>query len=893
MPAAEMLELHRYKHVDWRPSPVVALAASVDGTVVAAGRGNGSIEIWIVSPGSVGWHCELTIPGKKDASISCLLWCPSSSSKRGRLFSSGLDGFISEWDLSTLRPKESLKSYGGSVWQMVLEPSHVSVRHGGMVGTSSSEENGSLSTDSDSDDDENVVSGSEQEEELLGEQRVAIGCDDGCVRLFIVKDRESIAYMKSFPRVQGRILSVAWSTDAAKVFSGGSDGCIRCWDARLFRELYRITAGLGGGGSGSTLCVWSILTLRNGTVVSGDSSGSTQFWDGKQGTLLQAQTDHKADVLALAASPSHHSLFAAGADGQVVQYQLVSESRILADAARSTEVDVGIRVGERWVFVGSKRTHTHDVNALVVALPCVSENANDFAEKPKLSRRERKKLNKSWSEQSQYKSDQSGIPMLVSGGNDAKLFTYPANAFLAFHPHDVCCAPQRTPISLALNSKHHNGLIMMAQHEHQVEVWNININEPAVGQVASDVGRSKLTQSMLPSPLRKRKLQEVLREDGRRKIANGHLKKDIAKTSDLANGPSINKSPLSDVLKHTGKMKGSPPELLARIKCKSVENITCSALSDTGQLVAFSDQLKPRLYELEQQSRVGAFETERWGIKKRRLPKNLPPAHSMVFCGSSRLLLACPDNAVMVVDTETSAVLHRFKVERDTPQQQHDDGFLPITTMCTSSDGQWLATSNSRGDITVFNLETFRQHWHVPPLDGSCVTATLFHPGSSSVLIVATNANGLYVLDVEARRLGEWSRQNGSRLPRSFLEFPGGIQGLSMCPSQKTTTIIAYSSKAMCFIDFKKPVPQDEPGSPSISRRKVHVSNGAPFSREHGKSQNGGSNGSDKNFVVVPFKDPVLFVGYAADSSILVIEKPWLDAINQLPPPVYRHLYGT
>lgn len=57
---------------------------------------------------------------------------------------------------------------------------------------------------------------------------------------------------------------------------------------------------------------------------------------------------------------------------QVVQYQLVPESRVLTDAARKGVVDVGIGLGERWVFVGSKRTHTHDVNALVVAFPQVS-----------------------------------------------------------------------------------------------------------------------------------------------------------------------------------------------------------------------------------------------------------------------------------------------------------------------------------------------------------------------------------------------------------------------------------------------------------------------------------------------------------------------------------------
>jgi len=37
---------------------------------------------------------------------------------------------------------------------------------------------------------------------------------------------------------------------------------IRCWNATLGNEVYRITAGLGGLGSGQELCIWSLLSLR-------------------------------------------------------------------------------------------------------------------------------------------------------------------------------------------------------------------------------------------------------------------------------------------------------------------------------------------------------------------------------------------------------------------------------------------------------------------------------------------------------------------------------------------------------------------------------------------------------------------------------------------------------
>jgi WD40 repeat protein len=59
------------------------------------------------------------------------------------------------------------------------------------------------------------------------------------------------------------------------------------------------------------------LLCTCGTLVSGDSSGSVQFWDSRDGTLLQAHTYHKGDVNALATVPSQNRVFSAGSDGQV------------------------------------------------------------------------------------------------------------------------------------------------------------------------------------------------------------------------------------------------------------------------------------------------------------------------------------------------------------------------------------------------------------------------------------------------------------------------------------------------------------------------------------------------------------------------------------------------
>jgi U3 small nucleolar RNA-associated protein 4 len=324
------MELHRCRFVNYVPSAINCLALTPNTykpyTLLACGRENGDIDIW--DPRE-GWYLKKTIPGGSNQSVETVVWShqnvitededenltPKEREKllkqqlllEPRLFISGLNGLITEYDIHTLLPKNEVSSNGGPVWC-------AAVNHKGTI--------------------------------------LAVGCEDGCIRLFDIADG-NLEYLRSLDRQDGRILSLTWSYDDSSIISGSSVSIIHCLDVKSGQISRRITVDKIRG---EDTLVWALEVLKDGTIVSGDSLGNVQFWDSKMGTLIKGYKEvHKADVLCLTSTDDGAYVFSSGVDRKIVRFSTVTNTN-----------QKGRKGKEQWVVAGERRYHSHDVRSLLV-----------------------------------------------------------------------------------------------------------------------------------------------------------------------------------------------------------------------------------------------------------------------------------------------------------------------------------------------------------------------------------------------------------------------------------------------------------------------------------------------------------------------------------------------
>jgi WD40 repeat protein len=212
----------------------------------------------------------------------------------------------------------------------------------------------------------------------------------------------------------------------------------------------------------------SIAVLRDSTVITGDSRGQVQIWDGNVGVLTASFMQHSADVLCVIASDDESKIFASGIDGKVVCLQ-----RPMQPTDPAEVVDESL--SQQWVYMHSHRTHTHDVFALAI-----------------VSRKHSKSVTSSSGACSGSSLVFPGkVHTLLSGGLDARLSLYAVEDFDRVRPQWLPIIPANELI--AHNSAYS---LITLRHKQHVDIWQVKLQTPQ-----QSVEEVSLSSSTSPSNL--------------------------------------------------------------------------------------------------------------------------------------------------------------------------------------------------------------------------------------------------------------------------------------------------------------------------------------------------------------------------------------------------------
>jgi len=304
----------------------------------------------------------------------------------------------------------------------------------------------------------------------------AAGCEDGTVKIYTAfgssgGDSASggLTLVATLPSAGNAILSLAWlpgnsgrddgGMGGSVLFAGVADGTIRRFDCTTsittgpistgstialsrgsvsvsyrWKSSFRMT--VENRGLREATKVWALKVLTDGTVISGDSLGHIQIWDGMSGTMTQSfdHNENGADVLCLAVSEDENKIFASSVDSSVrcIERQALSVS---ADADQDAMAD--FTPVRKWISSLSHRKHSHDVKALAICLKGTNRS------KP--------------------------LELLVSGSVDTRICSYVANDFKGSRPKVWYNWPSRSPISHSCKQR-----LLAVTRDNRIDLYRVD-----------------------------------------------------------------------------------------------------------------------------------------------------------------------------------------------------------------------------------------------------------------------------------------------------------------------------------------------------------------------------------------------------------------------------------
>ncbi|KAH9456507.1 hypothetical protein MJO29_006536 [Puccinia striiformis f. sp. tritici] len=648
-----------------------------------------------------------------------------------------------------------------------------------------------------------------------GSTRLAIGCDDGTIRIANIAD-DQLELIRKFDPCKTRLLSLAWGISTpsslepssssssssttnypieppdSKLFlvAGCADSSIRKFALSSGRCVNRMTVEKL---QGEQTLVWT-LTVINGTIISGDSVGNVHFWDSKSCSRKQTIRAHRADILCIVPSPDGRSVFTSGVDQKTCQLTLNIQQH---NPKNNNSISQS-----RWLLSTSRRLHSHDVRALEI-----SPSYNPL-------------FNQSYTKFSFQQNLNEMVPILISGGLDMSLVICPAGP----------------PISSMINGK--TTLINPITDSFSVSFADSMQRKISYTTKTDPVNHLASIANLLVS----RNDQQISIWKLRSTLTHNHL--------DLI--PPKNGAQLSNDNGQAAWSKVVEMEL----KCRT--NLISSAISADGSWLAVSDLYEVKLFYMNktedertgqlQPRRVKGFEPFSSSKSSGRKSDHQQGARAIEFSAdSTRLILAgsltsdlvviglgCTDKQVpqikilrtfyhnsshSVIDhsdlssrpviTPSSRLLITSPVptvENSDSTPQDDLSVLPdhedqnsdpeiepelndqsphssyLRKIAVSPDGQWLATADSKKTLHIYNLDGMKHHCYLSIPGTSHINTMIFPRLMPSILILGFANNQIHIIDIETRQIPIWAVDLCMNPPQELLQLRDSLMGISFGP---------------------------------------------------------------------------------------------------------------
>ena len=313
---------------------------------------------------------------------------------------------------------------------------------------------------------------------------------------------------------------------------------------------------------------------------------------------------------------------------------------------------------------------------------------------------------------------------------------------------------------------------------------------------------------------------------------------------------------------------GMPVNVL-EIKCKDPGFILSSTFSLDASHVALSTVDRLWLYSIEHRSLTASC------VKQADLP-----CYKISFTADGQtLILATVDRGVKIVDVSDHGKVD-FEASRclSVGKRKSDDlspPRHPVVDFELNSDCSMIATISSHRRISLCNLQTGELLQKLPRLGNQPITFS-FHPSKHTLVLFAGGSEReLYYYDISGDHLHLVGSLQMDRKykGRSKLSHPNGM--LALQPDSDLFAV--YDNDCIILIRCKVPEASSTSKSQSTSRkRKLNSCKGEPL-----------------NYQLILSYQLVLFASNLTNNELVVVERPWSEVLNRLPPTLMRNRYGT